>query len=348
MAVSNQLVQRTATEVSAKTFDQFVNSEKVKCNLLGKLGSEDAVQEMKANVISAITVNPDLNSCDFSTLVSAGLIAHSLKLPLSPSLGFAHLLPFEDRKNNRKVATFVLGWRGYVQLAVRSGYYKKIIVMDVKQGELKHFDPVEEEIKIEIIEDEFEREKLPTIGYYAFFEHHNGFRKLMYWTKSKMLSHANRYSQAFSVEAINDPNPKRCKVSFADFEAGKVPSSEMWKYSSYWYRDFDKMALKTMIRQLISKWGIMSIDMQKAYEKDSDQMAKEDEYSVDTNTVTDDFFEGTESVIEAGFDDPEPTEDSSVVEPESTPAKRTRKPKEEKKPVNFNETDDFFNSIAQE
>ena len=137
--------------------------------------------------------------------------------------------------------------------------------MALKEGELIRYDPLEEEIEVRLIEDEEEREKAPTIGYFAMFEYANGFKKTLYWSKNKMISHADRYSQAFSANATTGRYPK---VSFADYEAGKVPKGDEWLYSSFWYKDFDAMAIKTMLRQIISKWGIMSIDMQNAVQKD--------------------------------------------------------------------------------
>jgi recombination protein RecT len=101
------------------------------------------------------------------------------------------------------------------------------------------------------------------------FEYNNGFRKSIYWSKKKMLSHADKYSKAFSVKEIKSDNPAKSRVSFEDFENGNYPKEDAWKYSSFWYQNFDEMALKTMLRQLISKWGIMSIDLQKAYESDN-------------------------------------------------------------------------------
>lgn len=171
-----------------------------------------------------------------------------------------------------KVAQFQLGYKGYIQLAIRSGYYKTINVLAIKEGELIKYDPLTEELEVNLIEDDEVREQTPTIGYYAMFEYLNGFRKTMYWSKKKMLAHADKYSQAFSVNATTGKYPK---VSYADFEAGKVPEKEMWKYSSFWYKDFDGMAYKTMLRQLISKWGIMSIELQNAMEKDMAEI-KED------------------------------------------------------------------------
>ena len=161
-----------------------------------------------------------------------------------------------------------LGDKGYIQLAVRSGYYKKLNVLAIKEGELVHYDPLNEEIEVNLIEDDTKREATPTAGYYAMFEYTNGFRKTMYWSRAKMIAHADKYSQAFSKDAVKAKDPKYNKVSFADFEAGKVDEKDMWLYSSFWYKDFDGMAYKTMLRQLISKWGIMSIDLQTALDKD--------------------------------------------------------------------------------
>lgn len=102
------------------------------------------------------------------------------------------------------------------------------------------FDPLEEEIRVQLIDDEIEREKAPTVGYYAMFEYTNGFKKAMYWSKEKMESHAEKYSMGYKAH----------------------------KGYTFWEKDFDSMACKTMLRQLISKWGIMSIDMQTAIDND--------------------------------------------------------------------------------
>jgi len=91
----------------------------------------------------------------------------------------------------------------------------------------------------------------------AYFEYLNGFRKVLYWSKEKMMTHTDTYSPAFS------------RIKYEELQAGKIPQSEMWKYSSFWYKSFDDMAKKTMLRQLISRWGVMSIDMQTAIEGDN-------------------------------------------------------------------------------
>lgn len=143
--------------------------------------------------------------------------------------------------------------------------------MAIKEGELEYFDPLNEDIKINLMVDNWDaREEASTIGYYAFFELTNGFRKAIYWSKKQMEAHADKYSPAFSKEAtvVKNKFGEKTKVSFADYEAGNYDSKDAWMYSSFWYKDFDGMAYKTMLRQLISKWGIMSTEMQQAFSSD--------------------------------------------------------------------------------
>ena len=154
-------------------------------------------------------------------------------------------------------ATFVLGYKGYLQLALRSGQYRELDVMEIKEGEYLGKDSTTGKAKFQFIEDDDQRDALPTVGYMAYFEYLNGFRKALYWSKEKMMTHADTYSKDFS------------RKSYEDLMAGKVPESEMWKYSSFWYKNFDDMAKKTLLRQLISRWGVMSIEMTKAMESDN-------------------------------------------------------------------------------
>lgn len=264
MAVSNSIVKRNS---APQTFSAFLTQDAIKRRINDMVGGKDG-QRFITSIISAVSVNPALAECEHSSILSAAMLGESLKLSPSPQLGQYYMVPFNDKKRGRKVAQFQLGYKGYIQLAIRSGYYKKLNVLAIKAGELVRFDPLEEEIEVRLIEDDTEREAAPTIGYYAMFQYHNGFKKAMYWSKEKMIAHADKYSQAFSKDAVTARDPKYNKVSFADFEAGKVKESDMWLYSSFWYKDFDGMAYKTMLRQLISKWGIMSIEMQTAMDKD--------------------------------------------------------------------------------
>lgn len=276
MAVNNSLAKKENTEV--KTISAYLGQDKIKKWINGMIGTEKEAQKFISSILSATSTNLALQACDHASIVSSALLANALNLSLSPQLGLAYMVPFEDKKNNRTVATFVLGYKGYLQLAIRSGEYKKIGVIAIKEGEFIEWNELEETLVVNLIDDEEQREKAPTIGYYAWFRLNNGFEKSIYWNKKKMLLHADKYSKAFSLDAKKGKEPKYDKVSYADFEAGKVPEKDMWKYSSFWYKDFDAMAFKTMLRQLISKWGIMSIDMQDAYEKDGIAMNDSDEY----------------------------------------------------------------------
>ena len=215
-------------------------------------------------------MNPALQECTNSSIVSAALLGESLNLSPSPQLGQYYMVPYDNRSKGAKEAQFQLGYKGYIQLAIRSGQYKKLNVLAIKEGELVRFDPLNEEIEVRLIEDEELREEAPTVGYYAMFEYTNGFRKALYWSKRKMLAHADKFSKAFSVgeTTIKTRYGEKKKVSFADYEAGNYAKEDEWMYSSFWYKDFDGMAYKTMLRQLISKWGIMSIELQSAINAD--------------------------------------------------------------------------------
>lgn len=224
-------------------------------------------------ISSAVATNPALQACEASSILSGALLGESLNLSPSPQLGQYYLVPYKKKSKNpdgtyteASVATFQLGYKGYIQLAIRSGQYKHINVLPIKKGELVNFNPLTEEIKINLIEDELERENAETMGYYAMFEYLNGFQKAMYWSIEKMMSHADRFSAAFSAE------------SYTKLKNGEIPERDMWKYSSFWYKNFDDMACKTMIRQLISKWGVMSTEFLTAFEKDMTEVHSDGTY----------------------------------------------------------------------
>lgn len=243
----------TKTEVVKKeTISSFLLNDAVKKNVANVVGEKDC-QGFISAVISTVQTTPALAECTPKSILNAALIGHALNLPQSPQLGYYYLVPYNNKKENCKEAQFQMGYRGYIQLALRTGQYRKIHVTDIREGELKSYDPINDEYRFEAITDFNKRNALPVVGYYAFFEYLNGGRKGLYWSKEKMLAHADKYSSAFSVKATNGKYPK---VSYADYLAGKVKEKDMWLYSSFWYQDFDAMAYKTMIRQLISKWGL--------------------------------------------------------------------------------------------
>lgn len=232
--MSNQLT------TNKPKFSIAIQSDMYKNLINQTLGDKDRATRFIASISSAVATNQALQECDAGTILSGALLGESLNLSPSPQLGQYYLVPFNDSKKGYKVAQFQLGYKGYIQLAIRSGQYKKLNVLAIKKGELVRYDPLNEEIEVNLIDDEEERENAETVGYYAMFEYTNGFRKSMYWSKAKMEKHALKYSSGYKAK----------------------------KGYTYWEKDFDGMAYKTMLRQLISKWGIMSIDMQQAVEKD--------------------------------------------------------------------------------
>ena len=257
-----------AVTAQKQRFSVAITTDYYKKLISNTLQDPARAQRFVASITSAVAVNPQLQECDPPSIIAGALLGESLGLSPSPQLGQYYLVPFNTKVKQKdatgkevsvyvKKAQFVLGFKGYIQLAIRSGQYSDIDVMDIREGEYMGKDPQTGKPRFHFIEDDEAREKLPVVGYMGYFEYLNGFRKVLYWSKDKMLAHADKYSPAFSAEAL-----KR-------IEAGQVAYQDMWKYSSFWYKNFDDMAKKTLLRQLISKWGIMSIEMQRGYVDDS-------------------------------------------------------------------------------
>ena len=288
----NEIVQRPkfSAMISTPAYQKLINNT---------LKDEKRAQRFVAAITSAVAVNPTLQECDPATILSGALLGESLGLSPSPQLGQYYLVPYDNKKKGCKDAQFQMGYKGYVQLALRSGYYKRLNVISVKAGELIRFDPLTEEIELNMLQDEDEREKAATIGYLAMFEYLNGFRKTIYWSREKMINHADRYSPAFSKNATGGKYPK---VSFEDYCARNFPKGDEWKYSSFWYKDFDAMAYKTMLRQLISKWGVMSTELQTAFEEDS--MQEQDEQYLQAEEMKLPQQQVPEFPVESGSMDP--------------------------------------------
>ena len=220
-------------------FTSFMTSTMVTKKVNEILGDGEAGKRFISAIVSAVNTNPVLKECDNASILSAGLLGEALKLSPSPQLGRYYLVPFNDKERG-KVAQFQLGYKGYLELAMRSGQYKDINVIEIREGEYKGRNKLNGNPMFEFIEDDDIREDKPVIGYMASFELLNGFTKTLYWDKKKMEKHANTYSKGYQAR----------------------------KGYTFWEKDFDGMAFKTLLRQLISKWGIMSIDMQTAYEGD--------------------------------------------------------------------------------
>lgn len=209
------------------------------------------------SVSTMIGADDKLAKCEPVSLFMACLTAAALDLPISKQLGFAHIVPYD---NNKKVtdqngnfswvktpeAQFQLGWRGYVQLAQRTGQYKTIAATAVYEGQLVEENPLEGNVY-----DWKNKQSDTVIGYVASFTTVNGFKKEVYMSMEEMQTHAERYSKAYQYDIKSK------------------------KSASPWSSNFDAMALKTVIKQLISKWGIMSIELEKAVTLDS-AVIKED------------------------------------------------------------------------
>lgn len=237
--MSNNQMQQTAAR--RPTFSAMISTAGYQKLINNTLKDPKKAARFVASITSAVAINPALQECDPATILSGALLGESLGLSPSPQLGQYYLVPFRNTKKGTTDAQFQMGYKGYVQLALRSGYYKSLNVMSVKAGELKRWNPLTEEIDIDLMTDELAREKAASVGYVAMFEYLNGFRKILYWSREKMEAHALRYSKGYAAK----------------------------KGYTFWEKDFDGMAYKTMLRQLISKWGIMSIELQEAFEQDA-------------------------------------------------------------------------------
>lgn len=255
MAVNNSLAKKPVK----MGLTAYLSQDAVKKQINSIVGGKNGTRFI-SSIVSAVQTTPALQECTNPSILSAALLGEALNLSPSPQLGQFYMVPFDNKKKGCKEAQFQLGYKGYIQLAKRSGVYKKINVISIKEGELISYNPLEEELEVNLIEDDYKRENTPTIGYYAMFEEVNGYRHSIYWSKQKMLAHAEKYSFAF----YKNGGAKSLEL----LEQGKIPEKDLWKYSSFWFKDFEGMAHKTMLRQLISKWGTMSIDLQKAIDKD--------------------------------------------------------------------------------
>lgn len=189
--------------------------------------------QFMSSLISAVNSNADLANCQPQTVIHSALKAAVLDLPIESNFGFAHLVPYMNNKKGYKECQFQMGWKGYVQLALRTGMYKNINVVDVRENELKKWDPLTEELEIEFIEDDGEREKTKIIGYAGYFGLINGFEKKTYWPLKKLLSHAKQYS-----------------AQYRKYGTGN------------WKENQDAMCRKTVAKNMLNKWGILSVEMQ--------------------------------------------------------------------------------------
>lgn len=223
------------------TMSVYLSKDDTKKYLNTILGDKERVNQFITSLTSLAGSSETLKNCDRNSLLACALKATSMGLPFDPNLGFAWAVPY------RNVATFQIGAKGYIQLALRTGQYRFIGSRDVREGEFlgRNFvgDP-----EISWLPDN-ERKDLKIIGYMAGIELINGFRKVIFWTVNDVEAHAQRYSQSY----------RKYKQS------GN-------KNDAIWALQFDKMAEKTLLKLLISKYGIMSTEMQQAVISDQSKI----------------------------------------------------------------------------
>lgn len=263
-------------------FSLAIQSDAYKRLINNTLGDPKRSAKFIAGITSAVATNQTLQECDAGSILSGALLGEALNLSPSPQLGQYYLVPFNVKTDTgyEKKAQFQLGYKGYIQLAIRSGQYKKLNVLAIKEGELISYDALNEEIDVKLIDDEEERENAKTIGYYAMFEYTNGFRKTLYWSKNKMEKHAMKYSKGYAAK----------------------------KGYTFWEKDFDGMAFKTMLRQLISKWGIMSVEMQEALSKDMAVIKEDGTYDYVDNTPVAEPKQAVEHSVEEPIQEQPPVQ----------------------------------------
>ena len=217
-----------------------------------------------SSVVSMVNADINLQQAFYEspmTIIQSALKAATFDLPIDQNLGYAYIVPFKNSKKQedgtwakRMEASFILGWKGMHQLALRTGAYKTINVVDIREGELKSYNRLTEEVNIQFVEDDTEREALPIIGYVGYYRLVNGAEKTIYMTKQQIENHEKKFRKGEYM--------------------GKG-----------WKDDWDAMARKTVYRRLIGKWGVMSIDYQKQGDALNLANQMQEEYHLDNPTI---------------------------------------------------------------
>ena len=209
-----------ASLTGIEPIEKLIRKEDIKGRFSEVLGQKAAA--FMSSILAATNTNTQLKACDPMTVLSSAMIAATLDLPINQSLGFAHLVPYSGR------CQFQIGWKGLVQLALRTGQYKKITVTEIFDGELIQYNRITEEAEFN---PEGKKDET-VIGYYARFVLINGFEKSLYMTRAEVEAHGRKFSKSY--------------------ETGQ------------WKKDFKSMALKTLVKMLLGKWGILSTDLRRA------------------------------------------------------------------------------------
>lgn len=267
MATANSLKNQLAKKEGAGQPSAIANNVKgLMDSPAVKKRFEEVLMERAPQYMSSIVnlVNSDVNlkKCEPMSVVASCMVAATMDLPVDKNLGYAWVVPYGTK------AQFQMGYKGYIQLALRTGQYKGINVVEIREGELISWNPLSEEVEIDFTQ----RKSDKVIGYAGYFKLLNGFEKTVYWSREDVEAHAKKFSKTYSFK------------------------------NGVWQTDFDSMAKKTVLRNLLSKWGILSIEMQKAY-------------SADNNSVKDTILK--EDNVEIDFETGEVIEDVEYIDPQS-------------------------------
>ena len=233
-------------------------------------------------IVQVVEGTPQLQQAEPQSIINAAIASAVLNLPIEKNLGFAYIVPYKDREKGM-IAQFQLGYKGYIQLALRSGEYKYINAIEVKEGEIKNYNMLTGELELEFIEDMDKRLEAKTIGYASYIEFNNGFRNTLFMTESQMKNHAKRYSQSYQYDVNYN------------------------KKNSNWSKNFEAMALKTVLKLNISKYGALSVEIQKALQTDG-MVVNEIE---DDGTIAGKFSDNNGDVVEV-IDDIKATDEDRV------------------------------------
>lgn len=266
--MANELQTKTSSPVTALT--AMLNAETVKKQFANAIGKN--ADSFAASLIELTTSDANLQKCKPAALVTEALRAATLHLPLNKSLGYAYLVPFSNSVKNPDgswgkvmTPTMIIGYKGLIQLALRTGQYKTINADVVYKGELRKVDKLSGTISFD-----GERESDEVEGYFCYFELLNGFAKTLYMSVGEMAAYAKKFSKGLGKD-----------VTIDDLKAlaGKVSS----KQAVGWMGNFDEMALKTVTRRLIGKYGYLSIEMQNAISGDiqNDSMGQRNDIIAD-------------------------------------------------------------------
>ena len=234
---------------AVQIFTETLNGNGMANYLAQTLGEKKA--EFVANVTTLVSNNKNLQNCDAHSVIFSALKATALDLPLDSNLGFAYVVPYNDFKEKKQFAQFQLGYKGFIQLAMRSGQFKTINVRDVREGEIAGEDFISGEMQFKAVDN---REEKQIIGYVAFFHLTNGFEKMEYWSIEKLQKHAQKYSKSYKT--------------------------------GVWATNFDAMARKTVIKLLLSKYAPMSVQMQNAHKADQAVITEEGNRYIDNEAQT--------------------------------------------------------------